>query len=65
MDRKTILQMNYLKNDLLRLITQFPKPFILLGDFNCHNPLWNSNKIDAEGKIVEKIVELPKFTHSF
>lgn len=47
---------NYSKNDLLQLISQLPKPYILLGDFNCHNPIWGSDKIDSKGQIVETIV---------
>lgn len=39
------------------LIKQLPKPFIILGDFNSHNPLWGSKKSDNRGKIIEKWIE--------
>lgn len=39
--------------ELKNLVRQLPKPFILVGDFNSHNPLWGSEKIDARGKAVE------------
>ena len=31
------------KYDLVSLINQLPRPAILLGDFNAHNPLWGSD----------------------
>ena len=42
--------------DLQNLINQLPPPFILMGDFNAHNPLWGGNNIDAYGGIVENIL---------
>lgn len=47
---------NIQKNDLLILIHQLPKPFILLGDFNSHNPLWGCESCDARGLIVEEVI---------
>ena len=38
---------------LNKLINQLPEPFILLGDFNAHNPLWGCNKINNRGKLIE------------
>ena len=38
---------------LHHLVDQLPKPFILMGDFNAHNPLWGSNNINPKGKAVE------------
>ena len=43
-------------NDLEDLIRQLPKPFILLGDFNSHNPLWGSNSQDHRGKRLENFL---------
>ena len=44
------------KNDLQKLIEQLPKPFLLLGDFNAHNPLWFCEKTDQRGAAVESII---------
>ena len=32
---------------------QFPKPFLVVGDFNDHNYLWGGNKTDAKGRVME------------
>ena len=40
-------------HQLHHLVEQLPKPFIIMGDFNAHNPLWGSNKITPKGKTVE------------
>lgn len=39
------------------LVSQLPTPFILLGDFNAHNPMWGSKDTNAMGKAVEDFVE--------
>ena len=44
-------------NDIHLLINQLPSPFLLLGDFNAHNPLWGGNTLDVKGRIVEDIVD--------
>lgn len=41
---------------LQSLIQELPPPFLLLGDFNSHNPLWGATSIDSHGKIIEKIL---------
>lgn len=43
--------------EIINLITKLPKPFILLGDLNCHNPLWGSKTTDTRGKKIENILE--------
>ena len=44
------------KNKLMCLINQLPRPAIVLGDFNAHNPLWGSAKISPRGKQIEEII---------
>ena len=46
----------YTISDLQNLLSQLPPPFVLLGDFNAHNPLWGSNELDNYGSIVEDIL---------
>ena len=41
-------------SDLEELIQQLPAPFVLVGDFNAHSPLWGDVKQDFRGQIVEK-----------
>ncbi|XP_053989865.1 uncharacterized protein LOC128882311, partial [Hylaeus volcanicus] len=36
---------------------QLPKPYIILGDFNCHSYTWGSYKLDERGKTMEQIME--------
>lgn len=53
------------------LVNQLPKPFLLLGDFNAHSPLWFDRRECARGKVIQKIIEdrdiflldQDKFTH--
>ena len=40
---------------LTRLVSQLPPP-LLLGDFNSHNPLWGSSRLDARGHLVESFL---------
>ena len=49
-------------DDFLHFINQIPKPFIICGDFNSHNPLWGSDTLDSRGKIIEKILLLNDLT---
>ena len=42
--------------DLDNIISQFPKPFILLGDFNAHNHLWGSTNITSRGRLIENFI---------
>ena len=39
--------------DIQSLLDQLPSPFLLLGDFNAHNPLWGGDILDSEGKVIE------------
>lgn len=47
----------FTKLELLQLISQLPRPFILLGDFNGHSTLWGSTKLDQRGKIIEELLD--------
>ena len=42
--------------DLENIISQIPKPFILLGDFNAHNHLWGSSNITSRGRLIENFI---------
>lgn len=44
------------RNELINLIQQLPKPFLLLGDFNSHNPIWGSSNLDTRGRIIEEVI---------
>jgi ribonuclease HI len=43
--------------DLEDLIRQLPEPFMLLGDFNAHNPLWGCSFRDVKGRTIEALVD--------
>ena len=49
-------------NDIQVLINQLPPPFVLLGDFNSHNPLWGGDYLDAEGRIIDDIINTNDLT---
>ncbi|KAM7298788.1 hypothetical protein ISCGN_019357 [Ixodes scapularis] len=42
--------------DLERLADQLPEPYVLLGDFNAHNPLWGSQRVDSRGSVIERFL---------
>ena len=46
----------FTNHSLQDLINQLPTPFLLLGDFNAHNPLWGGTNRDMYGSIVENIL---------
>jgi hypothetical protein len=37
-------------------VEQLPKPFIIMGDLNGHNPLWGSHDVNNKGKNIEKLL---------
>jgi hypothetical protein len=39
---------------LNNLINQLPSPYIIMGDFNGHNPLWGSDKLTDKSKKKKK-----------
>ena len=42
--------------EIEKLILQLPTPYIIVGDFNSHNTLWGSHKIDCRGKTIENLI---------
>ena len=38
------------------LCNQLPPPFVLVGDFNAHNPLWGSSRKDTRGALIERFL---------
>ena len=44
------------KQHLEDLISQLPRPFLLLGDLNGHSPMWGSDRLDSQGKVIEDVV---------
>ena len=44
-------------NDIQTLVNQLPPPFLILGDFNSHNPLWGGNFLDTEGRIIDDLIQ--------
>lgn len=45
------------KQELLAIISQLPKPFLLCGDMNAHNIIWGSQHTDSRGKLFEETLE--------
>ena len=42
---------------LQNLINQLPKPFLLLGDFNAHHPLWfDTREVDQRGRTIVELI---------
>ena len=50
---------NFSQQDLQDLIDQLPSPFLLLGDVNAHNTIWDSgiNNADSKGRIIEDLLD--------
>jgi hypothetical protein len=43
------------KVDITNLIEQLPSPFVLLGDFNGHSPLWGNHAYNSRGQMLEDV----------
>jgi len=43
-------------SDLEDLLTQLPPPVLLMGDFNAHNCIWGSKRVDRRGEIIEDLI---------
>lgn len=50
---------NLLERSLTQLIAQFQHPFLLLGDFNAHSPMWGRTRqvSDERGNIIERFLD--------
>ncbi|GFN80682.1 RNA-directed DNA polymerase from mobile element jockey [Plakobranchus ocellatus] len=44
------------KLSLGELFEQFPKPFLLLGDYNAHSPAWGDSRRDGRGRMLEEFI---------
>ena len=44
-------------SDLEQLIQQLPAPFVLVGDFNAHSPLWGDVRRDSRGQMEETLLD--------
>ena len=38
-------------------IEQLPAPYILMGDFNTHHPLWGGSHVDRNGRTIESLLK--------
>ena len=38
------------------LVQQLPSPYILLGDFNAHHPMWGCSHQNIKGNLVEQLL---------
>lgn len=62
---------NVTKRAFTELINQLPRPFLILGDFNAHSPLWGDHRLDDRGSTIEEILDsldlilLNSKTHTF
>ena len=43
------------KTDLINLIKQLPSPFVLLGNFNGHSPIWGNESYNSRGQMLEDL----------
>ena len=41
------------KTDLINLIEPLPSPFVLLGDFSGHSPVWGNESYNSRGQMLE------------
>lgn len=48
---------NWTLENLNSIVDQLEHPFILMGDFNAHNTMWGSIKVDTRGRLLERWLE--------
>ena len=44
------------ERDVRHILNQLPRPYLLVGDLNAHNPLWGGTVYDTRGRMVEDII---------
>ena len=44
------------EKDLDEIVNQLLTPFLLLGDFNGHNFIWDSDDVNDKGRIIENFI---------
>ena len=44
------------KHEFNSLIMQIPTPFVILGNFNAHSPLWESSDANHHGQVIEDVI---------
>ena len=42
--------------NLTQVLAQLPPPYVVLGDFNAHNPMWGSGRFDTRGRMIEHFI---------
>lgn len=47
---------NFEEVDIENILNQLPRPFIITGDFNCHNTLWFDKNTDSKGRKMENVL---------
>ena len=50
--------------DLINLTEQLPSPFVLLGDFNCHSPVWGNESYNSRRQMLEDLFSEMDFMYS-
>ena len=50
---------NYNLENIRNIITNLPEPYILMGDFNAHSPIWDENCLEADnpGRKIELLMD--------
>ena len=46
------------RSDVVHLIEQLPSPFLLMGDFNGHAPLWGDDHYNSRGQMLEDLFSM-------
>ncbi|GBL86172.1 hypothetical protein AVEN_186208-1 [Araneus ventricosus] len=46
------------ERDFDRLVDELPAPFIIIGDFNGHSPLWGSNNTNSLGRQIKEFINI-------
>ena len=44
-------------DEIINLVNQLPKPFLLLGDFNSRHPMWGDIVANSKGNLISSIIE--------
>ncbi|KAG5860668.1 hypothetical protein JTB14_003373 [Gonioctena quinquepunctata] len=48
--------------EIRNILQQLPEPYIIMGDFNAHSPLWGSPMSDPRGRRIENILDNENIT---
>ena len=49
---------HFTEDQMNELFDQLPRPTLIVGDFNAHNPLWYDQRLDHRGEVIQRCMNV-------